>query len=216
MPVDDISDTAVVQGLAQLTRSSDLSTAGELAAAFGDVRRRVALSKSRTLIYRVSFTSDAALHAANSLTRRFRLHTAPQPTWSVEMSLVADLVDIAISTAESDASAAEVVETLHREFDLHHTAMVAETILRNPNEHRPTDDGRTSRYEAALRNHRRRQLEACLQDLDGETPTGRWSGVVYQWGLLDEPTRTKLTSHAEATVQDWANLVQLADRFVEI
>ncbi|MEV6218855.1 hypothetical protein [Nocardia sp. NPDC051833] len=197
----------------QLAEHGEMPATSELSVAFSDLRRRVAFEKPRIPIYGVRFTSATAFQGAINLARRFNLHSHPQPTWSLEMSMVADLLDIATISASTETDYKSIIDSYNQNFGLNATAMVVACVSRRPSGNRGSDDRRLAIYEAALTNHRERQLEACKNDFD-TGPTNPSTGDVL-FHLLDDPTRARLNAIVEPRISDWPGFLEVADRFLD-
>ncbi|MBF6340893.1 hypothetical protein IU450_34135 [Nocardia abscessus] len=208
VPVSDISDAAVVAGLTSIGVEGALADDTQLAAAFNDARRRIAINKSRNLIPQVHFSCQTALKGAEFLTSKFGLDRDPQPIWSMEARLVADLLAISISRATEDNEALEAVDAYHQRYGLRLTTMVIGSIERN-SEIAFTPE----RFKAALQNHRSRQFESCLKDLAEEDRPDS-GGILFHWNMMDGATKDRLSEHARAAVATWDDFVSVGMCFL--
>ncbi|MFF0529547.1 P-loop NTPase fold protein [Nocardia amikacinitolerans] len=208
VPAGDISDAEVVAGLNVLAVLGRFNGNTSLEKSFSDSRRRIALKKARQLISRVGFTSQSAQSSAVWLTDSLGLALEQPRLWSLEMTLVADLLSIAISRAESDASAQEAVDIFSEHCGLPLAAMVVAA-----NERTTDNPYVPERFDAALAGHRERQYQSCISDLQAEV-TPDTGGILFHWSLMDETTRDRLRDYVKNFVSDWDDLASVGVRLL--
>ncbi len=208
VPVNDISDAAVIAGLATLGVDGVLADDTQLGAAYGDARRRIAINKSRNLIPQVNFTCKTGLKGAEFLTSKLGLDRDPQSIWSMEARLVADLLAISISRATEDRDALDSVDAYHQHYGLRLATMVIGSIERNG-----AITFTSGRFTAALQNHRSRQFESCVKDLT-ERIRPDSGGILFHWNMMDDGTKDRLREHVRTIVTGWDDFVAVGVCFL--
>ncbi|WP_280264719.1 KAP family P-loop NTPase fold protein [Nocardia wallacei] len=208
--VEDISDALVLDGLELLALGGTLPDDNEYCIALRDDRRRRTLEVSCNRIRTVGFSSDTAKAAALWLTRVLSLPDRRSAHGSFEARLVADLIALAIDLAATDQTAAGVIDEYTDEFGLQLATMV---IASTSADTQPTFD--RDRQQAARENHRQRQLEACIRDLNENQPL-ETDGVLFHVNLMDDRTLGRLSDYIRTTVETWDDLTRFGARFVGV
>ncbi|MFF0495763.1 P-loop NTPase fold protein [Nocardia aobensis] len=208
--LEDISDGLVLDGLELLALEGTLPDGNEYRKALQDDRRRRTLDVSCNLIRTAGFSSGTAKAAASWLTHLLALSDVRNAHGSIEARLVAELIAVAVDSAATDETAAAVVDDYTDEFGLQLATMV---IASTSADTQPSYDKR--RRLAARENHRRRQFEACIRDLNEDLPLGS-DGVLFHINLMDNTTLARLSDYIRSEVKTWADCTRFGARFVGI
>ncbi|GAB3207859.1 KAP family P-loop NTPase fold protein [Nocardia tengchongensis] len=212
--VGDISDTAVLDGLTQLARGESLPADNEFRSALGDYRSRRALKIAHMVVNRAGFTAETALAGALWLTAELGLSSDRSPVNTPPARLVGDLLAIGIERAFDDDMARSIIDKYNDEFELPLTTMVIGSI-EDGIESWARGECDRARRAAALANHRERQYQACVRDLDEDLPAGI-GGILFHIRLMDSETRTRLGEFAQRAVNTWSDLIAIAGRFTGV
>ncbi|WP_198036833.1 P-loop NTPase fold protein [Nocardia sp. BMG51109] len=208
--VEDISDALVLDGLELLALGGTLPNDNEYSVALRDDRRRRTLEVSCNRIRTVGFSTDTAKSAALWLTRVLGLPDRRSAHGSIEARLVADLIAVAIDLATTDQTAAAVIDEYTDEFGLQLATMV---IASTSADTQPPFD--RDRQQAARENHRQRQLEACIRDLNEDQPLES-DGVLFHVNRMDDRTMAALSHYIRSTIETWDDLTRFGARFVGV
>ncbi|MFD3507130.1 P-loop NTPase fold protein [Nocardia sp. NPDC058666] len=206
IPDDDISDSIVGAELAGVAQSGALADDSPLTLALrNNALRRITLNKCRKIATTVNFSTESATSAAIRFTRLLDIPIDENPVYSPATYFVALLLSEAIRRADSNIAKLGAVEDYCTNFDLRVATMVITSM----------EGAHSGEFDVALTEHRKRQVETCIADLDSQSSASeRERRILFHWSILDEPSRERVRNHVVTKyASEWAGVVHVASKF---
>ncbi|KIQ20422.1 hypothetical protein RU01_02115 [Rhodococcus sp. MEB064] len=213
VPLGDISDRDVIAGIEGIVQDGRLLSQSDLVAALSDERKALAAEKAnRYLLNPESLrTASAGQFALASTALCERLIEEPEHSSpNYETTRMVGLLLLQAMSKSADTDGRQLLDDFESRFGPVRTAFVLSSSGVYP-----TDENREDRPPNSvwLENHRRRQYDACIDDLTGST-VDRSIGVLGLAQFLDFETRSRVSRQMLQMLDSGVELVELASRFV--